>query len=58
MIFPVTLPLKDNKITFAAYDKDIVSADDHIAEGTIDFSEQANEAFMYEQSAKVDSKSF
>ena len=53
MVFPITLPLKSNRITFQAWDKDIVSKDDHIAEATLDFTELATEAFMYEQGVKV-----
>lgn len=37
MIFPVTLPMKDPSITFAIWDKDILSPSDFISEGSLSF---------------------
>lgn len=56
MVFPLNLPLDPTQcaVTFQAWDKDIVTADDHIAEADCNFAEEALEAFTYDKSAKVD----
>lgn len=55
LVFPLTLPLKSNRLTIQAWDKDVITFDDYIAEATLDFTEEAREAFMYDQSVKVQS---
>lgn len=57
MVFPIEFPLDPSQcaITFQAWDKDIITADDHIAEADLDFTEEALEAFAYDKAAKVNS---
>lgn len=53
MVFPLKLPMKDPTITFQIYDKDILSIDDFISEGTIDFQKLAAEAFENDSTIKM-----
>ena len=53
MVFPVTFPMKSHRIAIQAWDADLLSSSDYIAEATLDFTKEAKEAFMYDQSVKV-----
>ena len=53
MIFPVTLPMQDPSITIAIWDKDIVSPNDFISEGTLSFKDMHDKAFENDCSIKV-----
>lgn len=53
LIFPITFPAKDNTITFQVFDSDIIGGDDYISAVTMDFSQQAQEAFENDIAVKV-----
>jgi len=56
MVFPVTLPMKSHRIAIQAWDKDLISSNDFIAEATLDFTQEAKEAFLYDQIVKMYNK--
>ena len=53
MVYKLKLPMKDPTLTFQIYDKDILSVDDFISEGTIDFHSLAQEAFENDSTVKL-----
>ncbi len=53
MIFPVSLPMQDASITFAIWDKDILSPNDFISEGSLDIRDMTNKAFNNDCAIKL-----
>lgn len=53
MVFPLVLPTNNPSITFQIWDKDIMSSDDYISAVTLDFSNEAREAFENDTSTKI-----
>ena len=53
MKFPLSLPMVDPTITFAIWDKDILSPNDFISEGTLSFLDMAQKAFSNDCSIKL-----
>lgn len=54
MVFKTQFPAKTNRISLQAWDKDVISANDFISEGTLDYTELAEEAFLYNQAVTVE----
>ena len=53
MVYPVTLPMEDPTITFTILDKDILSPNDFISEGTLSFKDMAEKAFQNDCNIKL-----
>lgn len=53
MVFPVAIPMRKHRITFAIWDKDLLSANDFISEATFDFTTAAQRAFVKEERTEV-----
>jgi len=53
MVFPVEIPMRKHRITFAIWDKDLLSANDYISEATFDFTTAAQRAFIKEETTEV-----
>jgi len=53
MVFDVELPMADPSITISIWDKDILSPNDFISTGTLDYSDLSIKAFQNDCSIKV-----
>jgi len=53
MVFDVELPMADPSITISIWDKDILSPNDFISTGTLDYSDLSIKAFQNDCSIKL-----